>query len=314
MFDSPLSASAYAVLGVQPGADDDELRRAYRLKLRETHPDTGGDAARFVQVQRAWELVGTAQARAAYDRGHGFGAAAPSFAPESADAPVWRPPSRPADTRPRARSFGHPGGWRRERYLALIREWAGRGADLPDPYDPALVRSAPHEVRRLLADALAEEATARIVADLGMGYTVWHDVQAVGRGGPADAKLDHIVLGPSGLYGVLSEDFGGPVRLRRSELIGPDVDGSPVAELLGRMRVVARAAGVRFSGAIVVLPDDDAPQSITELGRVKGLPTAVVGRSALSTVLRRGLTGARDIGGNEVFDIRTRLQHAIRFV
>ncbi|HWT33563.1 MAG TPA: DnaJ domain-containing protein, partial [Microbacterium sp.] len=69
MFDSPLSASAYEVLRVESTATEDELRRAYRLRLRQTHPDTGGDAAQFVQVQRAWELVGTAEARAAYDRG-----------------------------------------------------------------------------------------------------------------------------------------------------------------------------------------------------------------------------------------------------
>ncbi|GAB3603544.1 J domain-containing protein [Microbacterium aureliae] len=309
MFDSPLSASAYEILGVDPAADDDALRKAYRLRLRQTHPDTGGDAAMFVQVQRAWELVGTPQARAAYDRGHGFGQSAP---PEWSE---WSPP-RPAtrDTRPRARSFGHPGGWRRERYLALIREWAGRGVTVEDPYDPALVRSAPHAVRRLLADALAEEATARVVSDLGMGYTVWHDVAAAGRGGDADDKLDHIVLGPSGLYAILSEDFGGPVRTRRAELIGDGVDGAPVAALVARMRVIARAAGVRFSGAIVVLPDDDVVQPVEELGRVKGMPVAIVSRSALSTVLRRGITGARDIGGNEVFDIRTRLQRAVAFV
>ena len=154
MFDSPLSASAYEVLGVEPAVDEESLRRAYRLRLRQTHPDTGGDAAVFVQVQQAWELVGTPAARAAYDRGHGFGAAS---------APEWsgfRPPQRTQtrDTRPRARSFGHPGGWRRERYLDLIREWAGRGVTLDDPYDPALVRSAPHHLKRLLADALAEEA------------------------------------------------------------------------------------------------------------------------------------------------------------
>ena len=74
MFDSPLSSSAYEVLGVEPTADEEVLRKAFRLRLRQTHPDTGGDAAVFVQVQRAWELVGTAEARAAYDRGHGFGA------------------------------------------------------------------------------------------------------------------------------------------------------------------------------------------------------------------------------------------------
>lgn len=307
MFDSPLSASAYDVLGVAPDADDEALRRAYRLRLRQTHPDTGGDAAVFIQVQRAWELVGTPDARAAYDRGHGFGERA---APEWSG---WRAPAARTDTRPRARSYGHPGGWRRERYLDLIREWAGRGVTLEDPYDPALVRSAPQHLRRLLADALAEEETARIVADLGMGYTVWHDVDASGRDADPDAKVDHIVLGPSGLYGILSEDFGGPVRVRRGELLGDGVTGAPIATLVARMRGLARAAGVRFSGAIVVLPDDDVMQVIDEIGKVRGTPVAVVGRSALATVLRRGITGARAMGGNEVFDVRTRLQHAVRF-
>jgi hypothetical protein len=46
---------------------------------------------------------------------------------------------------------------------------------------------------------------------------------------------------------------------------------------------------------------------------VRGTPVAVVSRSALSTVLRRGLTATRAIGGNEVFDVRTRLQQAVRF-
>ncbi|MET0297438.1 MAG: DnaJ domain-containing protein [Microbacterium sp.] len=311
MFDSPLSASAYDVLAVDPTADDETLRRAYRLRLRQTHPDTGGDAAVFVQVQRAWELVGEPSARAAYDRGHGFGANdAPSFSPE---APTWRPPRASADTRPRARSHGQPGGWRRERYLTLMREWVGRGVDLADPYDPALVRSAPRHIRRLLADALAEEATARIVADLGMGYTVWHDVAASGRGADPDAKIDHIVLGPSGLYGILSEDFGSAVRVRRGELIGDGVVDAPIAGLIARMRLVARAAGVRFGGAIVVLPDDDLAQPIDEIGRVRGVPVVVVSRSALSAVLRRGVSGAREIGGNEVFDVRTRLQQTVRF-
>lgn len=308
MFDSPLSASAYDILQVAADADDETLRRAFRVRLRETHPDTGGDAVRFVEVQRAWELVGTPEARAAYDRGRG----APSAAPDAEGA--WTPPRARQDTRPRARSAGHPGGWRRERYLSLIREWVGRGTEVPDPYDAQLVRSAPREIRRLLADALAEEATARIVADLGMGYSVWHDVAASARSGDPDDKLDHIVLGPSGLYGVLSDDFGGPVGFRRGEIIGPAVVGAPVSDLLSRMRVVARAARVRFSGAIVVLPDNDLAQQITELGAVRGTPVVVAGRSALATVLRRGVTGARDIGGNEVFDVRTRLDATVRFV
>ncbi|WP_341976790.1 DnaJ domain-containing protein [Microbacterium sp. LTA6] len=304
MFDSPLSASAYEVLGVAPTVDHDELRRAYRLRMRQTHPDTGGDAAVFIQVQYAWELVGTPEGRAAYDRGHGFAA--------QSEWSGWRPPAARTDTRPRARSYGHPGGWRRERYLLLIREWAGHGVEVPDPYDPALVRQAPRELRRLLADALAEETTARTVADLGMGFTVWHDV-AVGTD-PED-KLDHVVLSPSGLYGVMSEDFGGVVGFRRGEITGPSLGHrAPVTTLLARMRSLSRAAKVRFGGAIIVLPDDDLALAVTPLGSIRGVPVVVVRRSALAMVLRQGVPGARAIGGNELFDVRTRLQQTVRFV
>ncbi|GAA1722782.1 J domain-containing protein [Microbacterium paludicola] len=307
MFDGPLSASAYEVLGVAATADEDELRRAYRLRLRQTHPDTGGDAAEFIRVQRAWDLVGTAEARAAYDRGLGA-----SLAPEPEWSETVDVRSARADTRPRARSYGHPGGWRRERYLTLIREWVGRGQEIPDPYAADLVRSAPRELRRILADALAEEATARTISGLGMGFTVWHDVAVGDR---HEQKLDHVVLSPSGLYGVMSEDFGGEVKFRRGELIGANVGGeAPVAALLGRMRAVARAARVKFGGAIVVLPDEDLLQPVTALGTVRGVPVVVVRRSVLGHVLRTGVPGARDIGGNELFDIRTRLQQTIRFV
>lgn len=310
MFDSPLSASAYEILGVDPSVDDAELRRAYRLRLRQTHPDTGGDAAIFIQVQRAWELVGTVESRAAYDRRSGVASAATPDADTGWSG--WRPQAARTDTRPRARSYGHPGGWRRERYLALIREWAGRGVDVPDPYDPALVRAAPRDLRRLLADALAEEATARTVSDLGMGFTVWHDVAV---GADADDKLDHVVLGPSGLYGVMSEDFGGVVGFRRGEITGPSLGTrAPVTAALGRMRTIAKTARVRFSGAIIVLPDDDLAQAVTPLGTSRGVPVVVVRRSALAMVLRQGVPQARAIGGNELFDVRTRLQQTVRFV
>ena len=143
----------------------------------------------------------------------------------------------------------------------------------------------------MLADALAEEATARVVSDLGMGYTVWHDVAAPVRGGTGDDKLDHIVLSPSGLYAVLSEDFGGPVGVRRGELTGDGVTGTPVADLLARMRIIARAAGVRFGGAIIVLPDDDLVQAVTDLGKVRGMPVVLVARGALSERAAAGRPG-----------------------
>lgn len=299
-----MSASPYEVLGVESTASQDDLRKAYRRLLRETHPDTGGDAARFTAVQSAWDLVGNEHDRAAYDRTR----------PGDPDAGfTWAPRSAPTqrDTRPRARSHGHPGGWRRERYLALIREWSGRGTELTDPYDPALVRSAPRELRHILADALAEEATARTLHDLGIGYTVWHDVST----GSPDEKLDHIVLGPTGLYAMLSEDYGGAVSAKRGELVGDAVSGArPVHDLGQRAKVIARECRVKFTALVIVLPDDELAGPLVSLGSVRGAPAVAVRQSTLPMLLRDGIPGARVIGGTEVFDLRTRLQSGIRFV
>ncbi len=123
------------------------------------------------------------------------------------------------------------------------------------------------------------------------------------------------MLSPSGLYGIMSEDFGGVVGFRRGEITGPSLGTrAPVTAALARMRAVAKAAKVKFGGAIVVLPDDDLAQAVTPLGSSRGVPVVVVRRSALAMVLRQGVPGARAIGGNELFDVRTRLQQTVRFV
>jgi hypothetical protein len=297
-----MSASPYEVLGVAPSASDEDLRRAYRRLLRETHPDVGGDPLRFIAVQTAWERIGSPDARARYDRGR---------APDS-EVPTWAPPARGEREhhRPTARSYGHPGGWRRERYLRLLAEWVGRGADVPDPYDPVLVRRAPREIRHLLADALAEEATARRLATLGIGYTVWHDVAA----GSSDEKVDHLVLGPTGLFAIQSEDYGGPVGVRRGELVGDVLAGErPLHELAHRARSVARSARVKFTALLLVLPDEQLTEPARSAGSSRGAELVVLQASTLLTALRDGLPGARAVGGNEIFEVRTRLQAAVRF-
>ena len=297
-----MSASPYEVLGVATSVSHDGLRKAFRKALRDTHPDTGGDPRRFTAVQLAWERVGTAEKRKAYDAGRGVREEHETFTAQ---------PTRPRqDSRPKARAFGHPGGWRRERFLAQMREWAGRGVTLNDPYDPALVRSAPREIRHTLADALAEETTARTLSTLGIGYTVWHDVAT----GDPERKLDHIVLGPTGLFALLSEDFGGPVRTRKGELIGEAVAGQrPMHELASRAKVLARQLRVRFTGLAIVLPDDALEEPITQLGSIRGAAAVAVRQSYLPAMLRSG-TGGDPIGGNELFDVRTRLQDGVRFV
>lgn len=298
-----MSSSPYEILGVPASASTDDLRRAFRRALRETHPDTGGDPQRFTAVQRAWELIGTPEARAAYDAGRLRG---PDDEPFRARTTAPR-----RDSRPTTRSYGHPGGWRRETYLEAIREWVGRGVTVDDPYDPALVRSAPREIRRTLADALAEEATARTLSTLGIGFTVWHDVST----GAAERKIDHVVLGPTGLFALLSEDFGGEIRTKRGELIGDAVGPEkPVDALVARSKSLARSARVRFTALGIVVPDDALAERMTVLGQARGATTFVVRQEGLGSLLRGGLPGGEPMGGNELFDVRTRLQSTITFV
>ena len=312
MSDSPLAANPYEVLGVGPTASDAALKKAYRTRLRQAHPDTGGSAERFQAVQRAWQMVGTPAARYAYDSG------ADSGAGSSGGARAWGQHGGGAagpgrhDSRPSAKAYGHPGGWYREQYLENVREWVGRGVDLPDPFDAALVRSAPRHVKHLLAAAIAEERSATALATLGLGFTVWHDVLA---GPTRDDKVDHVVLGPTGLWAVLSEDWGSLVTVKRGDLIGEGLDAGerPLHLLGGRARVLARAAKVKFSALLIVVEDDQAAESMVELASVRGAQGMLVQRSRLVNLIRTGLPGV-GVGGTDLFEVRTRLQSAVRFV
>lgn len=307
--ESPLAASPYVVLGVSQHATPAALRSAYRRKLRETHPDTGGDAAQFDLVRRAWEKVGTPEARAAYDAGR------PS--PRSAEPRTWAPAAptrRPSASRPQARTQGHPGGWYREQYLHQLKEWVGRGADIPNPYEPSLVRSAPRAVQHLLACAIAEEDTAVVLAELGIAFTVWHDVQSDPSRG-AWGKIDHVVLGPTGLWGMLSEDWGSEVSSRRGEVIGAGVrsDERPVHELARRARAFEKLAKVRFAALAIVVADDTSPAGVVELGSIRGAKTVLVQRARLADLVGQRAAG-HAFGGTDLFEVRTRVQGAARFV
>ncbi|WP_229841778.1 nuclease-related domain-containing protein [Pseudolysinimonas yzui] len=306
---SPLARSPYAVLGVSEQASHAELRRAYRRRLRETHPDTGGKAVDFDRVQRAWEQVGTPEARSAYDSG----AARDSDTPSRTWAPA-APAKRASASRPQARTHGHPGGWYREQYLALLQEWVGRGAAIPNPYDPTLVRSAPGEIRHLLACAIAEEETAVVLAGLGIGFTVWHDVLSdPARGGAG--KIDHIVLGPTGLWAMLSEDWGDHVATRRGDLIGPGIrpDERPMHDLAGRARRFERQAKVRFTALAIVIPDDTSAEGVVALGTVRGARAFLVQRARLADLVQTRAAGVA-FGGTDHFEVRTRVQGAAQYV
>ena len=85
-------------------------------------------------------------------------------------------------------------------------------------------------------------------------------------------------------------------------------------ELAARVKVLSRSMRVKFTGLVIVVPDDALEEPIAQLGSVRGAAAVVVRQSILAHLLRTGISGAEPIGGNELFDVRTRLQSGIRFV
>jgi curved DNA-binding protein CbpA len=114
----------YEVLQVNPRAEPDVLRAAYRVLARKYHPDHGGDARRMITLNDAWDVLGDPVRRAAYDAsrtapagqlGHHHESATASTAPEPAAARrttdvahAGPPPGRPSGT---VLDFGRFAGW-----------------------------------------------------------------------------------------------------------------------------------------------------------------------------------------------------------
>jgi curved DNA-binding protein CbpA len=95
----------YRVLQVDPCADPDVVRAAYRVLARHFHPDLSGGDAIMKRLNAAWDVLGDAERRAEYDRARGLGE--PGQRPAPASSSTVRP-AAPGDHAgsPVGRPFG----------------------------------------------------------------------------------------------------------------------------------------------------------------------------------------------------------------
>lgn len=84
-------------------------------------------------------------------------------------------------------------------------------------------------------------------------------------------------------------------------------------QVASRARWLGRTGRVKFSAIVMVVPDGDAPESLSRLGTVKGMDALLVEHSRLPALLRSGIPGI-GTGGTDLFEVRTRLQQSVSFV
>ena len=73
----------FAVLGLDPDADDEAIKRAYRQRAKETHPDHGGSDTEFKRVRDAYEAIQAGEIDREGD--HETGGFADNFGPDVPD-------------------------------------------------------------------------------------------------------------------------------------------------------------------------------------------------------------------------------------
>jgi curved DNA-binding protein len=58
----------YQILGLQPNATPDQIKKAYRSMAMKHHPDRGGDQAKFKDISVAYDTLSDPQKKAEYDQ------------------------------------------------------------------------------------------------------------------------------------------------------------------------------------------------------------------------------------------------------
>jgi len=179
----PEALDPYKTLQVDPEADDEVIRAAYRGLARKYHPDVAPGpeaAARMAAINAAWDLIGEPEARRRYDQSKAAAAAWPS-----ADTKPARPTTPagtagsggPASSPPRPPEHVSP-DWTSGRssagggYDASMRAPDGYGAAGPPPGNPS---GSVLNFGRFTGWSLGE------IARTDIEYIEWLDRAPIGR-------------------------------------------------------------------------------------------------------------------------------------
>ena len=124
LFESLPAKNHFEVLGVEPGASSAEVKRAYSALVRRFHPDVKRQAqlgdlrdileAIFIRIGEAWEVLGEARSRAAYEARFGLvhnrpiAPAGPPPDPSHKTAPSPPPPAERLVVEPQPESYSAP--------------------------------------------------------------------------------------------------------------------------------------------------------------------------------------------------------------
>ncbi len=61
--------SCYDDLAVEKDATPEEIKKAFRKKAKQTHPDNGGNSDEFRTIARAYDILSDEEKRKRYDSG-----------------------------------------------------------------------------------------------------------------------------------------------------------------------------------------------------------------------------------------------------
>ena len=232
----------YEVLGVGRKATPDEIKKSFRRLAKKLHPDANKSdpkaAARFSEINSAYEILGDEKKRAAFDRGEIDAEGKPRFTGFSGFDPRTQGggahPGFSGDTIFETFSFGpeglHRGGGARRGFEDMVSDLF-RGAGTRGPEFAEFETGAPrsgHDVAVQLTVTLAEaargakkrvrlptgkEVEVTIPAGIGDGQTIRLRGQGFSSGRAAGDALVTIRIAPHAELKVEGDDLRAEISL-----------------------------------------------------------------------------------------------------